>query len=594
MNILLFYMHNFVSLLIFSLFIIFAFSYANAYATNSLSFDQTRIVIEHSGIISCIDCPGANGASTITATLTDTSVPSGQSVTLSRIGTTNDYSSLFVKFTTSPVGSLDFKTAVGQSISVTATGFTSSSATIFATGTLPSTYNKDPKIISPSTLNCTSFGGDTDGDGICNGWENNSGYPAECPGPGLCIRNGSAPIVPYFLGCTPGTTHWSTACPSPSKADLYYEIDWMLGHKPSDDVISAVSDTFANSNYTALNGVDGITFHAQLSEELPHVDKLRWLGVKLFPGFDQLKYWWFGNDTERGYTIPNENLTGNWNKYQRSMKAQVFHYAIFAHQQFESNYLTASGIAETPGNDVLISLGTFDGKVGTKEQQKATLLHEIGHNIKLNHGGGDTIGCKPNYLSVMNPSLQFDNGTNRPLDFSRSQLATLDESSLSEPAGVGVSSPSGLNTVFCPGTVISPTGQGIDWNKDGTVAGTVAADINYCSQIQACVDNSTGQVKPGQVLNGFKDWDRVNMILSPLGWGTNSIEAVPEILNNVNYTNDKDTGNITYFPTNELSTPKIPNWVKTTMEWYTEGLISENEMIAAIQYLVQEGIIILN
>lgn len=37
--------------------------------------------------------------------------------------------------------------------------------------------------------------------------------------------------------------------------------------------------------------------------------------------------------------------------------------------------------------------------------------------------------------------------------------------------------------------------------------------------------------------------------------------------------------------------PKIPDWVKNTMQWYLDGSISEDEMISAIQYLVNEGII---
>ena len=41
----------------------------------------------------------------------------------------------------------------------------------------------------------------------------------------------------------------------------------------------------------------------------------------------------------------------------------------------------------------------------------------------------------------------------------------------------------------------------------------------------------------------------------------------------------------------DQSSQKIPDWVKRTMGWYAEGLISEDEMIAAIQFLVKEGII---
>jgi hypothetical protein len=42
----------------------------------------------------------------------------------------------------------------------------------------------------------------------------------------------------------------------------------------------------------------------------------------------------------------------------------------------------------------------------------------------------------------------------------------------------------------------------------------------------------------------------------------------------------------------DIETPqKIPDWVKNTMGWFVDGLISEEEMISAIQYLINEGII---
>lgn len=39
------------------------------------------------------------------------------------------------------------------------------------------------------------------------------------------------------------------------------------------------------------------------------------------------------------------------------------------------------------------------------------------------------------------------------------------------------------------------------------------------------------------------------------------------------------------------NTPKIPDWIRNTMQWYTDGSISEDEMISALQYLIREGII---
>lgn len=61
------------------------------------------------------------------------------------------------------------------------------------------------------------------------------------------------------------------------------------------------------------------------------------------------------------------------------------------------------------------------------------ILHEIGHNFGLDHGGEDATPCKPNYVSVMNynplMSLSFT--------YSPGDLPTLDESALDESAGIG-------------------------------------------------------------------------------------------------------------------------------------------------------------
>jgi len=540
-------LYHYLTVISFLSIIFLTFITFDAYADNSLQFDQSKIVIEHSGVISCIDCTDANNSPTITAILTSPSTPNGISITLNRISD-NNYESGLIKFTASSSSEPYFPTSVNEIITVNAQGFTSDSAIIFpTTTTLPVEYKKDKKMISPNNPDCNAFHGDTDGDGICNDWEDNDGYPSGCPGPGLCITTGTS-TVPYYLACNPNSNHWSDVCPSPTKADLYYEIDWMLGHKPTDDVITAVSNTFNNSNYVSSNGIEGITFHAQLSEELPHVDQLRWSGSKFFPGFDQLKYWWYGTATERGYTIPNEIPTGTWNNYQRSEKAQVVHYLIFTHQQYGAYYLPNSGIAEMPGNDAVVSLGSFDGKVGTKNQQKATLLHEIGHNINLDHGGNDPYSCKPNYLSVMNPSFQLDSfGANRPLDFSRSELNQLDENALFEPNGTSESLPIGLNTTYGPPVpLVSPTGVGIDWNRDGTISGTVAADISYFSTITTCPSS------PGQLLTGFKDWDRNAIQLSPLGHGTNSMEEDKHYNRITSIVSDGDTTNITAIVDDEL------------------------------------------
>lgn len=53
------------------------------------------------------------------------------------------------------------------------------------------------------------------------------------------------------------------------------------------------------------------------------------------------------------------------------------------------------------------------------------------------------------------------------------------------------------------------------------------------------------------------------------------------------------------FSTSVLSTQNasaqvIPDWVKNTAKWYGEGLISQHEFIEAVEYLLENNIIILD
>src|SRR5262249_59959414 len=87
---------------------------------------------------------------------------------------------------------------------------------------------------------------------------------------------------------------------------------------------------------------------------------------------------------------------------------------------------------------------------GDVNDQVGTFMHELGHTLGLRHGGPDNDNCKPNYLSVMSYSRQFSDGvplTARRLDYSRSALLSLNESSLQESFGIGaVALPSGFTT----------------------------------------------------------------------------------------------------------------------------------------------------
>ncbi len=83
--------------------------------------------------------------------------------------------------------------------------------------------------------------------------------------------------------------------------------------------------------------------------------------------------------------------------------------------------------------------GLTDRDVGTVLQQAGSLMHELGHNLNLRHGGEDEVNNKPNYLSVMNYWFQTDGiasassqilGFAPRIDYSRAVLFPLRERSL--------------------------------------------------------------------------------------------------------------------------------------------------------------------
>ena len=234
----------------------------------------------------------------------------------------------------------------------------------------------------------------------------------------------------------------------------------------------------------------------------------------------------------------------------------VFRYAVFAHQLMSSEDImpeVTGGLAcgginsagiPTSCDDFIVSLGGWsrpgpdidgdgvsdytipilpgpsglpvDGQI---PDHTGVFMHELGHTLALDHGGGDETNFKPNYLSVMNyhflwRGVQYDfdgdgmtdtvgrdydqNGFDDPSRFTYSTeaLPTLDENALVEEDGI--QDHEALTMYTCPnGTILPADGDGpINWDCDGD--GTI--DVNPVP-----VDIADDEKHPDPILKGFDD-----------------------------------------------------------------------------------------
>ncbi len=262
-------------------------------------------------------------------------------------------------------------------------------------------------------------------------------------------------------------------------------------HRPNQAELDAVIQMFA---------CQGWTVNIQVSDAIPHYDMLEADPIRCTNIFTYI-----GEEA----TFPRLKQ-----QYADHAFEPGWHYAIFAHDyEFMTNTgcqnSGSSGLAETPGNDLIVTLGSFTNQVGTPFDRAATLAHEFGHNLGLTHCGNndpgdfDTASCSnvgsfpPNVGSIMSyvyqlsgirtgqicNGLSFEEGALfKEIDYSHGTMCTLNEAALDEPFGTGM--------------------IGVDWNCSGQINGVRAKDLdwpvgagNWCP--------STGGV---QTLSDFDEW----------------------------------------------------------------------------------------
>lgn len=241
---------------------------------------------------------------------------------------------------------------------------------------------------------------------------------------------------------------------SPVKKNVLLEYDWFAeslecgahNHRPTPAAIAMVKAAFANAPVSNPDGTSGIA---------------------LIQDYGQGGAFTGGNlVADADGVLAGAVFDAEFQNYKSAnlapARAGYFHYVLLPHRYDTSS--ASSGYAEIVGDDLIVSL-----YCANSDQNVAnTIMHELGHNLGLQHGGSDSVNYKPNYNSVMNYAYQFpgvDTNCTPPgdglLDYSRNRRNTLDETAIRESLGICDNVP-------------------WDFNGNGSIdAGTIHADVNF-------------------------------------------------------------------------------------------------------------------
>lgn len=332
----------------------------------------------------------------------------------------------------------------------------------------------------PAPLACPCvLGFDSDGDRLDNCYETNSGTfvsatdtgtdPNDPDTDGDGINDGDE-----ILGTTGGLDLPAMGT-SALRRDILIEYDWFddalecgaHSHRPTVNALARVAAAFAAAPVVNPDGSTGINVIGDRGQGGVFT------GGNLIADADGVLT--AGVDDPEYVSLKAANFDPNRSGY--------FHYVILPHRYGTNS--ASSGQAELPGDDMIVSLYCFgsDGNVAN------TIMHELGHNLSLRHGGFQNCNYKPNYNSVMNYLYQFpgvDSNCTPPgdgvLDYSIGDRIDLDENNLDENLGV------------CGAPAW-------DWNGNSVIETGVVLDLNSAEPFQFpfCGNLLT-------VLQDYDDW----------------------------------------------------------------------------------------
>ncbi len=229
-------------------------------------------------------------------------------------------------------------------------------------------------------------------------------------------------------------------------------------------------------------------------------------------------------------------------------RRSIFHYMLFGNSQNANGSCGSSGVAELPGNDLIISLGGCGLSLSnttninlTTNYQAATIMHELGHNLGLRHGGNENTNYKPNYWSVMNYMYQLnglDPDASSQTAFERWRkekgdgtpaLCNLVASPCGSTSQFTIDFSSGTSSILIESSLIESNNIGrgtnssayADWNLNGSLTnGSVSRDLNADGSLTNLAD--------------FDDWSNLVFPFARHYYGNSGkslITATPPLLN---------------------------------------------------------------
>ncbi|MEO3806217.1 hypothetical protein [Nonomuraea sp. B1E8] len=321
----------------------------------------------------------------------------------------------------------------------------------------------------------------------------------------------------------------------PDRKDLFVELDWMRCAMPGYCMRSRELSNAAISQVEAAFARRGITLHVRRSEAITEAQDITFDTKQ--PGawddFDDLRNGNATNKCDGAFGDVLDRIDRNCEAILGA-KRLVFRYAVSAHglsgrgtqsgkaeagdsTQEIVDVHTLAGMALPGGNDFVITLGRWDSTMitddgGQVEVEAGTFMHELGHTLGLQHGGVDSINCKPNYLSVMNYTHQFAGAYNpgRLLDYQAQDLRSLEENEGLDEIGAAVPGVGTRRVVYGLAGVPRTTDASlaVDWNGDGANQAGATGDVNH---IHFGTDTRSCPASPGQRLRAWNDWEHVNL-----------------------------------------------------------------------------------